>query len=66
MIALDSDKFVGLSAISYSAEEQIGYVMIGGVDAAYHNCNHTQGQKHDRGVGLKVSSFVTIQLLAGS
>ena len=37
MIALDGDKFVGLSAISYSAEEQTGFIMIAGVDAAYRN-----------------------------
>jgi ribosomal protein S18 acetylase RimI-like enzyme len=37
MIALDGDKFVGLSAISYNAAEQIGYIMITGVDAAYRN-----------------------------
>jgi ribosomal protein S18 acetylase RimI-like enzyme len=37
MIALDGDKFVGLSAISYNQEEQIGYAMIAGVDAAYRN-----------------------------
>ena len=37
MIALDGNKFVGLSAISYSAEEQTGFIMISGVDAAYRN-----------------------------
>lgn len=37
MIALAGDKFVGLSAISYSAEEQTGFIMIAGVDAAYRN-----------------------------
>jgi RimJ/RimL family protein N-acetyltransferase len=37
MIALDGDKFVGLSAISYNAEDQTGYAMIAGVDAAYRN-----------------------------
>ena len=31
MIALDGHKFVGISAISYSAEEQIGYAMFSGV-----------------------------------
>lgn len=35
VIALDGDKFVGLSAISYSAEERIGYIMISGVDRTY-------------------------------
>lgn len=35
MIALGGHKFVRLSAISYSAEEQIGYAMSSGVDAAY-------------------------------
>lgn len=45
MIALDGDKFVGLSAISYSAEEQIGYIMISGVDAAYRNRKIMQALK---------------------
>ena len=45
MIALDGDKFVGLSAISYSAEEQIGYIMISGVDRAYRNQKIMQALK---------------------
>ncbi len=44
-IALDGDKFVGLSAISYSHEEQIGYLMISGVDAAYRNRKIMQALK---------------------
>lgn len=45
MIALDGNKFVGLSAISYSAEEQIGYTLISGVDAAYRNRKIMQALK---------------------
>jgi mycothiol synthase len=45
MIALDGDKFVGLSAISYNHEEQIGYIMISGVDAAYRNRKIMQALK---------------------
>lgn len=45
IIALDGDKFVGLSAISYSAEEQIGYIMISGVDAAYRDRKIMQALK---------------------
>lgn len=45
MIALAGDKFVGLSAISYSAEEQIGYIMISGVDAAYRDRKIMQALK---------------------
>ncbi|MFN8488044.1 MAG: GNAT family N-acetyltransferase [Caldilineaceae bacterium] len=45
MIALDGDKFVGLSAISYNHAEQIGYIMISGVDAAYRNRKIMQALK---------------------
>ncbi len=45
MIALDGDKFVGMSAISYSHEEQIGHIMISGVDAAYRNRKVMQALK---------------------
>lgn len=45
MIALAGDKFVGLSAISYNAAEQIGYIMISGVDAAYRNRKIMQALK---------------------
>ncbi|MEZ4621867.1 MAG: GNAT family N-acetyltransferase [Caldilineaceae bacterium] len=45
MIALDGDKFVGLSAISYSHEEQIGYIMISGVERAYRNRKIMQALK---------------------
>ena len=45
MIALDGDKFVGLSAISYNQEEQMGYIMISGVDAAYRNRKIMQALK---------------------
>jgi len=45
MIALDGDKFVGLSAISYNEEEQIGTIMISGVDAAYRDRKIMQALK---------------------
>ncbi|MCE7980893.1 MAG: GNAT family N-acetyltransferase [Caldilinea sp. CFX5] len=45
MIALDGDKFVGMSAISYSAEEQTGFTLISGVDAAYRNRKIMQALK---------------------
>ncbi|MBX3010428.1 MAG: GNAT family N-acetyltransferase [Caldilineaceae bacterium] len=45
MVALDGHKFVGLSAISYNAEEQTGYILISGVDAAYRNRKIMQALK---------------------
>lgn len=45
MIALDGDKFVGMSAISYNAEEQTGFTLISGVDAAYRNRKIMQALK---------------------
>ena len=45
MIALDGDKFVGLSAISYNEAEQIGYIMISGVDKAYRDRKIMQALK---------------------
>lgn len=45
MIALDGDKFVGLSAISYNEEEQAGFTLISGVDAAYRNRKIMQALK---------------------
>lgn len=56
MIALDGNKFVGLSAISYNQEEQTGYIMISGVDAAYRKRKIMQALKlraisYARGMG---------------
>ncbi|MEZ4728656.1 MAG: GNAT family N-acetyltransferase [Caldilineaceae bacterium] len=45
MIALDGDKFVGMSAISYNEEEQTGFTLISGVDAAYRNRKIMQALK---------------------
>ncbi len=45
MIALDGNKFVGLSAISYNEAEQTGFTLISGVDAAYRNRKIMQALK---------------------
>jgi len=45
MIALDGDKFVGLSAISYNKEEQTGFTLISGMDAAYRDRKIIQALK---------------------
>jgi len=45
MIALDGNKFVAMSAISYNQEEQTGYTLISGVDAAYRNRKIMQALK---------------------
>jgi RNA polymerase sigma factor (sigma-70 family) len=67
MIALDGDKFVGMSAISYNAEEQTGYTLISGVDAAYRNRKIMQALKlrainyaRDKGATRVVTSVETV------
>lgn len=45
MIALDGNKFVGMSAITYNQEEQTGFTLISGVDAAYRDRKIMQALK---------------------
>ena len=45
MIALDGDKFVGMSAITYDKDENIGFTLISGVDAAYRDRKIMQALK---------------------
>jgi len=46
MIALDGDKFVALSAITYNAEENRGSTLISGVDPSYRNRKIMQALKY--------------------
>ncbi|MEM7032628.1 MAG: GNAT family N-acetyltransferase, partial [Chloroflexota bacterium] len=45
MIALDGDKFVGMSAIMYDKDENHGFTLISGVDADYRNRKIMQALK---------------------
>ena len=46
MIALDGDKFVALSAITYDVEENKGFTLISGVAPSYRNRKIMQALKH--------------------
>lgn len=45
MIALDGDKFIGLSAITYDEREKTGFTLISGMDRAYRNRKIMQALK---------------------